>query len=419
MNTSTAAVQAQQSGQDSARMFWNSMYREVMNGVTEKWMKRLTPLSTLVMIFVTKRTFGRWRLSVPISFHEFMHGITGADGEIEQCGLPAQDQAIQKAVNSLVEMGLLSRKNTHFRHSIRKNVYAIDCKTLLGEEFDMTKLREPRQKRPQKGLVEITKRPQNEGQGLSENHQSCVHNKDQKQTIKTLKPKRVADAPRAGGREVFDTAEEAIAASATRVRRVREARAARAPSSRRPDDIKALWEKCMLRHLPKVPVVGMTMRDYAMVKNALKSNSLTVSMEEFFDYVIVNWSSIRNTKLYWLNKENEKMGAAPSLVFLFRYFKHFLQSMSDELANDGYNAKRAEITEEKRLSFEVEELRRKLAVSDAEKRKLADKVRQSDRIMAEMERKQRQAPEPTQKRLTKAGLAPVEEIEWEPGEWNE
>lgn len=395
------------------------MYRDVMNAITERFMIDLKPTGTAVMIYIAKKTFKRWRVSAAISVEQFVSG----DGE-GQCGVGVQGQAVKQTLARLVDEGFLTKRTTSYRHSDRKNVFEIDCKKLLGEDFDMAKLREPKQQKT--GNFKDSSVGENhpiKAFRPGENHLACVHIKDQEQNLKPKEnlTRAVARGGVGGSLSAKDVVEETTVRH-RRIRAVKAERAAAQATGRLPkkQDFEALWRQAMLRHWPRTPAVSVSIAQWGRLKTKLKDTATneSFSMQEVVDYAIENWPSIINTKLYWHKQvKSGEVGTAPNLAFFLSMIDRFILALNDSKMSAETNAKRLAVTPEKEMRAELDRLRTQVAKGEAERKRLTDVVRKQNRIMTEMDRKRSasQTYDPLRTPLKLADNEPIDDGDL--GEW--
>lgn len=94
---------------------------QVPNVILDKLMYRLPDAEFRVVIYICRRTYGFQRESDQISFSQFVDGIVKRDGTRLDGGCGLSKMSVSKALNSLVEWGLIIKQENS-----KGNIYKIN-----------------------------------------------------------------------------------------------------------------------------------------------------------------------------------------------------------------------------------------------------------------------------------------------------
>ena len=405
------------------------LYIAALDAVDVHWIGQLPSSDVLVLLFIIKRTirFGKQKVAIPV--RHFREGVRKGDSsEVIISGLKMTHETVTAALGRLRDLGLIDFERKHKGNTYELTRVGVEIDALfapvvveIGED-DMGKLPIPRGK---KRCAEEEK----EGTDTRENGEKGGvrksawggaeirmrkhrNNNVRKEEHKTLPPAEAVGRIRRV--RSYQTAVEAIAASASTTSEKRKTTAARAAA--RPGraltqrEFVAMWEESVLRHHPAVPAVGVTVSQWSTLKHYVAKMPDATSMQELVDYATENWSTIINTQMHWHREvKGGRIGDAPEAGFFMLNLRHFLQSFANAKVSGGKIGKALAAVEDNQLERENAELRRQVAALSKEREKLSARDRQNQSIMREMERKMNSRETTGVVPLNKTSLRPIDD----------
>lgn len=377
-----------------------SLYVESIHAIMNQWRSELKPAELDVLYFINERTVRYNKFEEIITINQFTDGVFTYSGERIIAGLRRDRRTIVKAYHRLEELGLITIEKVVDKFKTL-NKFAINCKTIIERAHAMAL----KIGKKHKGVQNDTKeggRITTGGRGVqplggeAHNHSNNTYSK------KTNK--KTTDT-----RSTRDSVEEVIQQTIDRQREKQHEKAMKANTNFTMNNVLALWKECMNKHHTGCVVPNVTRKDYAVLRNSYNANSIPIPLNEFIEWVIENWQSLKDNELNWV-KDFPAVPSLRTLGYLYQYFVRAYGELEARRNKETARLKRAGATNrvDKKRAEEserkVKELENKLREAQTEKEHFRRMATENNRTRV------RKAPSGTLKSHSELNFEDIEEL---------
>lgn len=377
--------------EEAARRDHAKVYIQCMQAIGSYWKGYLRPSDCNVLQFVIDRTLRWGKVCEIITYNQMLRGVYSSDGTCICSRVNLPRRTLFRVVSRLEQNGFFSiSRIKSTRSGYESNIFEINCKLILSRDAMALPSNKKTKNLPlcQNAPTLVPKR----------HHPLCQNDTTNIHKGELTESNSQKNQPPAGGSR-FGAIEDAVGTIRARSSALRAQKIARVNSSFRYQSIVALWQETVLRYYPRVPVVGMTAKQFAMFKKLITAQLKNVDVVAFFEWVVSHWVELRGGPLAWMNRKTELVPLTPSLDVLSRYLRVFIKVYAESVTLDQVSEEKSQRRALSSVEAELIKTRQALADQIAENRRIRTEKGRETKFDAEY------APLPTRRRVSVGGGA--------------